>query len=288
VAVGFQQIVVTGAIGLAAGAAVYLYYNKYFDKILGGITSTDTDTDTDTGTTTTPPAVTEFNYFARTKLQCRDENITAAWLQQQGVRVLNFKIFYDNKFYPQACGMPGGRYFLVATAKGDNSSEGILISLGFTKYASSPSASDINPNIPIPGYPPASTPTPTPTPVPSTKATISTNKATYTVGEHVTVTGTGFKPGEIVHMRIKYTDTAGKKYTISGPMDATASATGTLDYSQLIATKTVTGQTYVWTEGATSGKVVLKDIAIVAASNLAYTYSGYIDYPVYIREGGMF
>jgi hypothetical protein len=296
VAVGFQQIVVTGVVGLAAGAAVYLYYNKYFDKILGGITLPGTEPDTTTTTT-----VTEFNFFARPKLQCRDDNITAAWLQQQGVKVLNFKIFYDNKFYPQVCGAPGGRYFLVATAKGDNSSEGILVSLGFTKYASTPAASDIDPNIQIPGYPPATmplplpveeepAPEPTPIPTPAVVAAIATDKANYIVGESITVIGTGFGAAETVELRFKYRDTAGDGHTIGTAYTVTTDANGAFASSLLKAVaSTQTGQRYVQVKGLTSAKLVTKNITVsAAASGMSYAYLGegdsYIGYPIYVAE----
>ena len=296
-AVGFQQIVVTGAVGIAAGAVVYLYYKGYFDKITSGLGGLFTPTGSTDDPTTTPPTVTEFNYYARPKLQCRDENINAAYLQGQNVKVLNFKIFSDNKFYAQVCGTPSGKYFLVAIAKGDGTSDGILKSLGFVKYASTPITSDLNTSIPIPGYPPPTIPptpdpepAPVPVPIPSIIAAIATDKANYIVGDKINVIGTGFNAAETVELRFKHRNTDGSGSTIGSAYTVTTDANGAFASNVLTAlASTATGQRYVQAKGMTSAKLVTKNITVsAAAASMSYAYLGegdnYVNHPVYLAE----
>jgi len=303
-AVGFQSIVTTGAIGLGIGAAIYLYYKGYFDKIMGSVGNIFTPVTGDgttTTPTTTPPTVTEFNYYARPKQQCRDDNITPAYLQGQGVKVLNFKIFSDNKFYAQMCGMPSGKYFLIATAKGDGTSDGILKSLGFSRYATTPVASDLDPNIPIPGYPPPTIPptpnpepAPVPAPIPSIVAAIATDKTNYIVGEKINVIGTGFNANETVELRFKHINATSPSgtggSTIGSAFTVTADANGAFTSNVLTALASAEiGQRYVQAKGLTSAKIVTKDITVAAAAaSMSYAYLGegdnYIGYPIYLAE----
>lgn len=146
--------------GALVGTGIYLYSKGYLDDLLPDIITTPPDGEPEPIPNPSPnPAPVPgtsgtYAYWAKKKIQCRDNHLTFGFLAGYGVKILNWKLYNDNKIYTAMCGAPGPLTILVAIDAADTGSAGKLSSLGFTQYFAPPT--DPNPNVPIPNPPSSS------------------------------------------------------------------------------------------------------------------------------------
>lgn len=145
--------------GALLGTGVYLYMNHYLDDLIPGGTNVggtphpqpQPQPAPNPNPTPSPGTSGTYTYWAKRKVQCRDNHLTFSYLINYGIRVYNWKLYNDQRIYSAMCGGPGPLTILVAIDSADAGSAAKLSSLGFTQYFAPPS--DPNPSVPIPNPP---------------------------------------------------------------------------------------------------------------------------------------
>jgi hypothetical protein len=133
-AISFGTLATYALGGAFIATGYYLYKNGYLEPIWA---PTPTPTDGNGGGGTVEPFPVPgagLAYYVKRKAQCRDNHLISPYLQTQGIKVLNYKLYNDGSVRPQLCGAPSSLLILVAIDSEDFSSAGILESMGFIEY----------------------------------------------------------------------------------------------------------------------------------------------------------
>lgn len=144
-----DSIFTWGIIGTTVGAALYLYkggHLKDFNLKLPDIFDDGDDTPEPQQPEPTPGSG-AYTYWAKRKMQCRDNHLTLNYLTGIGVKAVNWKLYNDGRVFPAVCGAPSSFTILVALDAQDPTSGAKLAQLGFIQYFAAPTD---NPSTQIP------------------------------------------------------------------------------------------------------------------------------------------